>query len=325
MLKIIRSLGNRNYGLILGFLIVLNLACGSLVMNFFPDTYPRFALLDFGFFFNPASAVHIWFYVLICVMSLFGINISVCTVEAFLRLLKSKANRRRQISALLCHLAILLALAAHLHEGLAGRSQQIRISSQGTNLPGIGRVSAESVSLSTHPDGSRKDAKAVLAFELLDGSSIKKTISYNNPAIFHSGKDEVIILHGENTPVGLILVDSEGNKLPGLTFKSPLALAGGVLSLNQIFPTQHNIFFAALTWAPEGSPKEPLYLALDRKFQGHNQIMTGKQGYRFESTIDEGMIHAMVRHNPSIPYMLISLLLLTSGCALLIRRPRFFT
>ncbi len=324
MLNIIRSLGNRNYGLILGFLIVLNLGCGSLMMNFFPDTYPRFALLDFEFFFDPVSAVHFWFYSLILVMSLFGINISVCTVEAFFRLLKTKTNRRRQVAALLCHLSILLALVAHLHEGLAGKSQQMRIGSRSTNLPGIGRSLTESVTMSTHPDGSLKDTQAVLAFEMLDGRSLKKIVSYNNPAIFNYGKDQVIILHGENKPVGLILTDSKGNKQTPLTFKSPLSLAGGVLILNKIFPTQHNVLFAALTWVPEKNPRKPLYLALDRRFQGHNQIIAGPNGYRFEKTIEQGMIHAMVRHNPSIPYMLVSLLLLAAGCVLLIRRPRFF-
>ena len=324
MLNIIRSLGNRSYGLVLGFLIVLNLGGGSLVMNFFPDTYPRFALLDFGFFFNPVDVVHSWFYILILMMTLFGINISVCTVEAFLRLLKTKVNRRRQIAALLCHLSILLALAAHLHEGLAGKSQQVRIGPRSTNLPGIGRALIESITLSTHPDGSRKDTKAILEFELLDGRNLKKTISNNNPAVFNFGRDEVIILHGENRPIGLILEDSKGNRQPPLTYMSPLSLAGGVLILNKIFPTQHNILFAALTWVPEKSPGKPLYLALDRRYQGHSQIMAGSNSYRFEKTIDEGMIHAMVRHNPSIPYMLLSLLLLTAGCVLLIHRPRFF-
>ena len=314
----IRGLGNRSYGLILGFLIVLNLGCGSLVMNFLPDQYPRFALLDFGFFLQPVRAVHVWFYVLMLVFTLFGINISICTVEAFFRLLKTKLNRRRQIAALFCHLSIILALAAHLHEGLAGSSQQMRIGSRRINVPRIGRTKTASVTRSTHPDGSLKDTEAVLDFESANGKITKRKISYNNPAIFNSGKDQVILLHGENNPIGLILADSKGRRLPPLTIRSPLSLAGGVLSLSRIFPAQNKVLFAAVTWSTENNHRKTHFLALDRRFKGHSQVMAGPDVYTFAETLEEASIHAMVRHNPSIPYMLASVLLLGAGCALLI-------
>lgn len=319
MLNTIRSLGNRNLGLVLGFLIVLNLGSGSLVMNFFPDIYPRFALLDFGFFFQPARPVHFWFYLLLFVFSLFGINISVCTVEALIRLLKTKCNRRRQISALLCHLSIILALGAHLYEGLAGSSHQMMIDSQSKHLPGIGKAKTESVTQSTHPDGSRKDTEAVLSFELSDGSITQRKISYNNPAIFNSGKDQVIILHGENKPAGMVLTDKSGKKRHRLRLRSPLSLAGGVLTLDKIFATQLNIPFAAVTWQPQSKERKTFYLALDHGFKGHNQITTEQDVYAFEKTIEEAAIYATVRHNPSVPYMLASVLLLGAGCVLFIR------
>ena len=318
MLNAIRRLGNRNYGLILGFLIVLNLGCGSLVMNFLPDQYPRFALLDFSFFVQPVRSVHFWFYALIIVFTLFGINISICSVEAFFRLLKTKGNRRRQIAALLCHLSIVLALAAHLHEGLAGSSRQVKIGSRSMNLPGLGRTKTVSITRSTHPDGSLRDTEAVLDFELVDGRTIKKKISYNNPAIFNSGKDQVIILHGESEPTGLILTDSKGRTLPPLMLRSSLSLAGGVLTLNKIFQVQHGILFAAISWKPEHNPGKTDYLALDHRLKRHNRVMAGPDVYTYVKTVEEAVIHAMVRHNPSIPYMLVSVLLLGSGCLLLI-------
>ncbi len=318
MLNTIKRLGSRNYGLILGFIIVLNLGLGSLIMNFFPDLYPRFALLDFGFFVQPVKAVHIWFYILILVFTLFGINIAICSAEAFFRLLKTKVNRRRQIAALFCHLSIILALAAHLHEGLAGSSQQVRIGSRGLNLPDIGRTKTVWVNRSTHPDGTLKDTEALLDIELADSRITKRKISYNNPAIFNFGKDQVILLHGENNPVGLILADSQGKKLPPLTLRSPLSLAGGVLTLGKIFPAQNNILFAALLWSPENKQRETHFLALDSKFKGHSQIMAGPEIYTFSKTLEEATIHAMVRHNPSIPYMMVSVMLLGAGCLLLI-------
>jgi hypothetical protein len=128
----------------------------------------------------------------------------------------------------------------------------------------------------------------------------------------------VIILHGESEPTGLILVDSKGRKLPPLMLSSSLPLAGGVLTLNRIFQAQHGILFAAMSWKPEHNPGKTYYLALDHRLKRHNQVIVGPDVYTFVKTVEEAAIHAMVRHNPSIPYMLVSMILLGSGCLLMI-------
>ena len=81
MMNLIKIIGDRQAGFLLGMIVVLNLIVGSLVMNHYPKLYPKFFNLDLNFFFHPVRGEHFWLYALLLTFSLFGINLLACTIE----------------------------------------------------------------------------------------------------------------------------------------------------------------------------------------------------------------------------------------------------
>ena len=156
---IIQIIGNKTAGFILGLLVVINFALGSLVMNFYPEVYPPFFPFNLKFFFNPIQPVHFWLYLLIFILFLFGINLLACSIESTIKIFKTKAGRIKRIAALCSHIAILLALAAHLYEGFGMEEGQVMINSSGKFLKNIGFTSLAFLENEKYPDGSLKDTK----------------------------------------------------------------------------------------------------------------------------------------------------------------------
>lgn len=315
--NLICIVGDRQAGFILCLVVILNLIVGSLVMNSHPELYPSFAHLDLNYFFHPVRSEHAWLYALLVTFSLFGINLVACIIESIVRLLGNKAGRLKAIAALLFHVALVVTMAAHLFEGFYAGTQRIPITAQGVELPELGNVKVESLKDIYHPDNSIKDTEVTLSFSKPDGQRISKDISYNQPAIFDRGRRQVVMLGSGMAPTAVSVVrDSDGREFRLETDKA-LVLENGSLMLQGLFQTESGFVFAQLLSQSVAGGQQQHIMALNTGTR-HSQVRIDGAVYRFNAVIEAPSIVAIVRYNPAIPLMLVSLVLASAATLLLI-------
>lgn len=318
MHKLIQILGDRHAGFILCLLVVLNLIVGSLVMNSYPELYPKFFHLDLNYFFQPVRIEHAWLYALLLTFSLFGVNLLACSADSVIRLVINRGGRLKEYAALLFHVALVITMVAHLYEGFFANTQQVAITAQGVELPELGRVKVESLQNIYYPDGSLKDTEVALSFAKPDGQQIGKDIAYNEPAIFDGGRHQVVMLSGQTIPSGVTITRGTDKREFLLEENEPLALGKGSLVLQGFFESRAGVPYAHFQWQPESGNQQLLIMALHAGAP-HAQIEIDDVPYRFVGIEESPFIVAIVKYNPAIPLMLISLLLASIATVLLIR------
>lgn len=318
MYKLIRILGDRHAGFLLCLLVVVNLIAGSLVMNSYPELYPKFFHLDLNYFFQPARIEHAWLYALLLTFSLFGVNLLACTADSVIRLVVNRGGRLKEYAALLFHVALVITMVAHLYEGFFASTQQVAITAQGVELPELGRVKVESLKNIYHPDGSLKDTEVALSFDQPDGQQVGKDIAYNEPAIFDGGRRQVVMLSGQTIPSGIAILRGTDDREFILEEGRPLAMGNGSLVLQGFFESRAGVPYAHFLWQPESGKRQLFIMALHAG-ASHAQIEMGGVPYRFGRIAESPFIVAIVKYNPAIPLMLISLLLASIATVLLIR------
>jgi hypothetical protein len=316
--NVIRILGDRHAGFILGMIVVLNLIAGSLVMNSYPALYPKFFHLDLNYFFHPVRIEHSWLYALLGTFLLFGINLLACVADSILRLINNRKARLKEISALLFHVALVITMAAHLYEGFYASTQQIPITAQGVELPELGKVQVESLKNIYYPDYSLKDTEVTLSFSKPDGQKFTRDVAFNEPAIFDGGRRQVVMLSGQTTPSGVVVSRSTDNREFVLEENKPLHLGKGSLLLQGIFEIRAGLLYAQFLWQPDHGNQQKHFMALDAGMP-HSQFEIGGESFQFEKIAETPFIVAIVRYNPAIPLMLVSLILASIATILLIR------
>lgn len=317
MMNLIRILGDRHAGFILCLIVIINLVVGSLVMNNYPDLYPKFFHLDLNYFFQPVRGEHFWLYALLVTFSLFGINLLACTVESVIRLLSNKAGRLKATAALLFHVALVITMIAHLYEGFYSSTQQVQIAGQGVEFPELGKVRIASLNNIYYPDNSLKDTEITLLFDKADGQQISKDIAYNQPAIFDWGRRQVVMLGSQEIPAGVAIVRSGGNREFRLEENKPLLMENGSLMLQGLFQARNGLIFAKLLWRPANGYPQPHVMALTAGTP-YSQIKIDGASYQFGTVIEMPLLAAIIRYNPAIPLMVVSLLLAAAATILLI-------
>ena len=357
MMYIIRILGDRHAGFILCLVVVCNLIAGSLVMNSHPELYPSFFHLDLNYFFHPARGEHVWLYALLLTFTLFGINLLACIIDSVIRLLNNRAGRLKASAALLFHVALVTTMIAHLVEGFYGSTQRLPITAQGVELPALGRVQVGSLKNIYYPDNSLKDTEVALSFSKPDGQRISKDIAFNQPAIFDGGRRQVVMLSGQMMPSGVVIARSADDQEFRLEPNKAQPLESGNLVLQGLFETTTGLPYAQLLWQGDGHGKDaapddenrharlphpnPLpggeganeslrefhvndgnqqqhMMALNAGMP-HSQIRVDGELYQFRGVIETPLIVAIVRYNPAVPLMLVSLILASAAIFLLVR------
>lgn len=317
MMNLIRILGDRQAGFILCLIVIINLVVGSLVMHSYPDLYPKFFHLDLNYFFRPVRGEHFWLYALLVTFTLFGINLLACTVESVIRLLSNKAGRLKATAALLFHVALVITMLAHLYEGFYSSTQQTQIAGEGVELPELGKVSVASLNNIYYPDNSLKDTEITLSFDMADGSKISKDIAYNEPAIFDWGRRQVVMLGSEEIPAGVAIVRDGDKQEFRLEENKPLVLENGSLLLQGLFQARNGLIFAKFLWLPVNGAPQPQVMALTAGTP-HSQINIDGVSFQFGNIIEMPLLAAIIRYNPAIPLMVVSLLLAAAATVLLI-------
>lgn len=318
MYNLIRILGDRHAAFILGMIVVLNLIVGSFAMNNHPDLYPKFFHLDLNYFFHPVRVEHSWLYALLVTFSLFGINLLACIIDSIVRLVVNRGGRLKEIAALLFHIALLITMVAHLVEGVYASTQQLPITTEGVELPELGNVQVESLRNIYYPDGSLKDTEVALSFTKPDGRHISKDIAFNEPATFDKGRRQVIMMSGQMMASGAAVLRSTDHREFMLEVNKPLALGNGTLLLQGFFETRTGLPYAQLLWQPGKGEPQNHFMVLSPE-SPYSQIRIDGAYFQFTRATEAPYIVAIVRYNPAIPLMVVSLMLSMIGTALLIR------
>lgn len=319
LLNVIRTLGDRQAGFILCLIVVANLIVGSLVMNSHPELYPSFFHLDLNYFFQPVRGEHFWLYALLVTFSLFGINLLACTIDSIVRLIEIKTGRLKAGAALLFHIALVFTMIAHLVEGFYASTSRTMITAQGTELPVLGRAQVESLKNIYYPDNSLQDTEVKLSFTKPDGQQINKEIAFNEPAIFDAGRRQVVMLSGQTMPAGVVITRGTDNQEFRMEPNRPQSLGNGSLLLQGLSKTQSGVPYAQfVSQSAEGGLQQHLMLLAPGQTP-HSQIDINGERYQFKDVIESPFIVAIVRHNPAIPLILISLMLASAALFMLIK------
>ena len=318
-IQILQLIGNRYAGFILTLIVIINLAIGSLVMNINSDLYPPFFPFDLNFFFRPVRQVHLWLYILLVTTTLFALNLTACFILDLIRWINHQNRTLKKTAALLFHGALLLALVAHLYEGFYGNSGQAILSNKNKVIPGIGEVKVLSTKRKTHPDGSLKDIIATIQIIRPDGDQIEQNISFNQPGIFEGGNREIIIQSAGKQPNGLILYEKERGERISLNFGEPKSMDGGELLLHGIFQSQMGFYFAQFTWTSLSGATENKIMVVGQSAGRHNEIKIMNDTYGLSEILEAPYVAALIRYNPAIPIILLSLFVILGGTILLIR------
>lgn len=318
MMYIIRILGDRHAGFILCLVVVLNLIAGSLVMNSHPELYPSFFHLDLNYFFHPVRGEHVWLYALLLTFTLFGINLLACIIDSVIRLLNNRAGRLKASAALLFHVALVTTMIAHLVEGFYGSTQRLPITAQGVELPELGRVQVGSLKNIYYPDNSLKDTEVALWFSKPDGQRIHKDIAFNQPAIFDGGRRQVVMLTGQVMPSGIAIARSADNQEFRMEPGKAQPFGNGTLLLQGLFQTGTGLPYAQLQWQGDDGSQQQHMMALNAGMP-HSQARIDGELYQFKGVIESPFIVAIVRYNPAIPLMLVSLILASTAIFLLVK------
>lgn len=318
MYNLIRILGDRHAGFVLCMIVVLNLIAGSLVMNSHPELYPKFFQLDLNYFFQPARMEHSWLYALLVTFSLFGINLLACSADSVIRMVTNKAARLKEVSALLFHVALVITMAAHLYEGFYASTQRLPITAQGVELPELGEVRVGSLKNIYYPDYSLRDTEVTLSFSRPDGQKLTRDIAFNEPAVFDGGRRQVVMLSGQMMPSGVVLSRSTDNREFLPEENKPLPLGSGRLVLQGFFETEDGLPYAQFLWQPDDGDPQQHYMALGAQAL-HSQIEIDGVPYQLKNVTEAPLVIAIVRYNPAIPLMLVSLILASIATVLLIR------
>lgn len=317
MYNLVKIIGDRQAGFILGMVVVLNLIIGSFVMNNHPDLYPKFFHLNLNYFFQPVRVEHAWLYALLVTLSVFGINLLACIVESIIRMINNRSSRLKAIAALLFHIALAVTLVAHLYEGFFASTRQLPIMAQGMELPALGKVRIESLKNIYYPDNSLKDTEVRLLFSKPDGEQITKDIAFNEPAIFDAGRRQVVMLSGQTMPAGIVISRSTDKQEFSLKPGKPLSLENASLVLQGFYKTEDGLPVAQLLSQSSSGYQEHV-MALEAG-SPQSQVKINEEIYQFKEVIEVPFIVAIVRYNPAVPLMAVSLLLASIATFLLIK------
>ena len=156
-------------------------------------------------FFDPPSLVHLWFYVLLPVLGLYGINTALATWHSVSIKWRNGFRQPWAYAAAFIHVAFLLALLAHLFGGVGGKEQQLLLHGGWSELPDGREARVMAVDVEQLPGGMPKTVRATV--EIRTGRNVVETrvLGYNEPLSDGLGASLVLLQRPVSLPVAAVL------------------------------------------------------------------------------------------------------------------------
>lgn len=222
-------LRSQGLGLLCGQLAVLLLGLGSVVLAATREGASATVQLDdLRAFFAPPSVCHLWLYLLLVVLVLYGLNTALCTWASTLRRWRGGQRSPWMHGPAVLHLAFLVALVAHLVGGLGGGEAPpvVLTTATWTRLDPQRQARLLTLELERHPDGSLRQAYARVALAA-GGGRREVELRYNQPLVLEAGS-RLVLLAGVFQQPGLPPeIALRVREAPG----TPWALASALLLL----------------------------------------------------------------------------------------------
>jgi hypothetical protein len=179
-------------GVACGLAVVVLLAVGSVVIPATRDDASRDLVLDeIRPFFAAPRLAHLWFYLLVPVFALYGLNAVLATWHNVLKKWRAGQRALSAYAPAVIHVAFLVALGAHLVGGLFSRETgRVVVGPEPTPL-GDGRIARlASVDVDRLPGGMPKSVRAVLEVTPESGGKpARHVVGYNQPLARGLGVD----------------------------------------------------------------------------------------------------------------------------------------
>ncbi len=187
---------SQGLGVLCGQATVLLLAVGSIVFTATRDgASAMIGMDDIRGFFSPPSPVHIWFYLLVPVLGLYGLNTLLATYRSVVRKWQAGARFAQAYAPSVIHLAFLFSLVAHLIGGLgSGETGQVLIGPDWSELDKGRQARLSDLKVERLPDGGMKQVWATVETRDAQGKLATSTVSYNGPLSSGLGSDLFLLI-----------------------------------------------------------------------------------------------------------------------------------
>ncbi len=312
----IEWLWSQGLGVLCGQAVVVLLAVGSVVLVRTKDgASAGISGDDIREFFTHPSLAHTWLYLLLAVLTLYGINTGLCTLRSVTRTWRAGVRKLGGYGASMMHVGFIVGLLAHLVGGLGGVERgSVRIGEDWTPLPtGWDGDEARLAALHTdlHPDGSKKRVVADVELRRADGAPRTERVAYNVPLSRGLGA-EVLLMAQEGASEAAVITD--GRATCRVSVGVPCRLSSISVAIERLLPGDGH-------WGPEPvlivstSRRERAFLR-----QGRPASVQGSSDLTFVEVRREDVIVLRGRRSPGAPLMWVSVGLMCLGIVMLGRR-----
>jgi len=195
-------LSSQGLGVICGQATVLLLAIGSVVLTATRDgASAAIEMDDMRGFFDPPSAVHLWFYLLVLVLTLYALNATLATWQNVAKKWRAGIRAPRFYAPAVIHVAFLIGLLAHGVGGIAGAELDPLVLGPSWTQLGDGREArVTGLEVEPNPDGSMKQVRASVEMRGAGGSSSETVVYYNGPLSRGLGSDLMLMIRPHSVP-----------------------------------------------------------------------------------------------------------------------------
>ncbi len=312
---LVRSQG---FGIACGLLTTLLLAVGTLVMAFTADgASSGVAMDDLTAFFLPVSGWHLWLYLLMPVLGLFGLSTLLSTIESVADAWRAGRRTLSAYAPAVIHVAFLVTLCAHVVGGFRGQEDGVvTVGSDWTRLPDGRDIRAISLATDAYPDGSPLQVRAQVEIRDVGGEVSTESVGYNEPISSGWGADLLLLLRAAGEPTGALLTAGPAECLlagPG----DACTLAGRVIRLVRVQEGGHwgNTPVAFLQIEGAGAP-EPFFL-----WPGGRRVLSENgASFQLAEIRSSPVVMLRSRHAPGNPFALVAAVLLGLGLLAMGRR-----
>ena len=310
-------LSSQGLGVLCGQATVLLLAIGSVVLASTRDgASAMIGMDDIRGFFAPPAMVHLWFYCLLPVLGLYGVNTFLATWKSVTLKWRNGVRRVQAYGASVVHLGFLLGLFAHLVGGLGSAELgQISLGPDWTALGDGREARLIALDVPRNPDGGIKQVEARVA--LRDGAGVHSTatVSYNGPLSSGLGSDLLLLLRPGSVVLAALRL---GDARCTLGAEASCSLGAAEAKLLFLHPPRERgtAAMARVRIRPRpGSPASEFWLQ-----EGVPAPLSDGSRIVLEGIEARPAIHLRRRHAPGNPWALFSTVALAAGLAMMWRR-----
>jgi len=195
-------LSSQGLGVLCGQATVILLAIGSVVLAATRDgASARIAMDDIRGFFEPASLTHLWFYLLVAVLTLYALNTTLATWQNVARKWRDGVRAPRFYAPALIHLAFLTGLLAHGVGGLwGGELGRVLVGPAWKDLGGGRQARVVALDVDSHSNGTMKQIRASVELRSAAGAVTPALVRYNGPLSWALGSDLLLLIRPHAVP-----------------------------------------------------------------------------------------------------------------------------